>query len=96
MNKNIMTLNVGVLTNNGLIKLADLLKENTSLECLKFSETKDHQQYWTEEGRAALLGTLSKCTQLKKVKLSFEHEENDADKEFEAEIKFYTKQKCAV
>ena len=96
LNKNIQKLNIGVLTNCGLMKMAELLKENDSLEELKFTETKDHQKYWTEEGRAAFLETLKKCTQLKKIKVKFEHDETDDDKLFEKEIKFYTKQKSEV
>ena len=38
-NKHILKLNVGVITNHGLEMLAELLKENDSLEELVFEET---------------------------------------------------------
>jgi len=42
LNKNIKTLNIGVLTDDGLVQLAELLRENDSLEALEICETKDH------------------------------------------------------
>ena len=55
LNRNIKELHIGVLTDAGLQTLARLLAEHTSLEDLSFEETKDHQKYWTTEGKAAFL-----------------------------------------
>ena len=51
LNQNITSLNLGIVTNEGLARLAELLRENTSLESLAFEETDDHQKYWTGESR---------------------------------------------
>ena len=41
-NKNIKKLNIGTITDAGLKVVADILRENTSLEELEFEETADH------------------------------------------------------
>ena len=40
-NKNVKKLNIGVLTDNGLALMADLLRQNDSLDELKIKETSD-------------------------------------------------------
>ena len=69
LNTNIKKLNVGVVTDEGLALLADLLRENTSLEQIKIKETDDHQKYWTDAGRSAFTEMIKTCTVLKKVEL---------------------------
>lgn len=93
-NKHIRKLNVGVLTDSGLVKLSELLAPNESLEEIKITETKDHQQYWTEAGRNAFLNMIRQFTQLRKVKVKFEHKETKEDELFEDEVKFHTKEKA--
>lgn len=95
-NKHILKLNVGVITNHGLEMLAELLKENDSLEELVFEETKDHQKFWTDTGRHAFCRMLKNFTQLKKVKITSTKEITDNDEKekhelFINEIDFYTK-----
>ena len=67
LNENIRSLDIGILSNDGLMRLAELLRENNSLEALDIEETKDHQKYWTSEGRAVFTDMLRTCTVLKKV-----------------------------
>jgi hypothetical protein len=95
-NKHILKLNVGVVTDNGLEMLSELLKENSSLEEIFIEETSDHQKYWTERGRQSFCRMLKNFTQLKRVKLatnrdttmdSVEKEEHEL---FLQEIAFYT------
>jgi hypothetical protein len=100
LNKHILKLNVGVITDRGLQMLSDLLKENDSLEEIVIEETSDHQKYWTDAGRASFTRMLKTCTQLKKVKIVQEREvEDEAEKEkhslFKQEIEFYTNMKSA-
>ena len=92
-NKNIKKLNIGTITDAGLKVVADILRENTSLEELEFEETADHQKYWTDEGRGAFTETIKRYTELKKVNIVFERDEEDSNKEFRSEVKFYTKKK---
>jgi len=40
-NKNVKKLNIGVLTDSGLALMADLLRQNDSLDELKIKETSD-------------------------------------------------------
>ena len=40
-------LDVGILTDDGLMLLAERLAENHHLNELIFTETADHQKYWT-------------------------------------------------
>ena len=40
-------LDVGILTDSALLSLAGRLKGNQYLEELLFSETRDHQKYWS-------------------------------------------------
>ena len=42
LNKNILKLDVGIVTDAGLLSLSELLKSNTSLEEIKIAETSDH------------------------------------------------------
>ena len=42
LNKNILKLNMGVITDQGLLKLSELLKPNCSLEEIVLTETSDH------------------------------------------------------
>lgn len=96
-NKHIRKLDVGIVTNHGLAHLADLLKENTSLEELAIEETKDHQKYWSDSGRLAFTQMLKHFTQIKKVKVSSSHD-REGDEQvkhdtFKEEISFYTQMK---
>jgi hypothetical protein len=61
-NKNVMKLDIGITTENGLRILADSLKENTSLEQLVFEETKHPQKNWTNVGRKMFTEMLKTCT----------------------------------
>ena len=61
-NKNILKLNCGIVTDNGLVILAEKLKTNTSLEEIIFQETEDHQKFWTKKGREAFTKMMEKCT----------------------------------
>lgn len=94
LNKNIIELDVGIVTDKGLTHLADLLKENTSLEQIQIEETKDHLQYWSDSGRLAFTRMLKSFTQLTKVKIVTVLEGADTQS-FLEEIKFYTKNKEA-
>ena len=93
LNKNIKKLNIGILTDDGLATLANLMKENTSLEELEMEETKNHQKYWTNVGRAAFNDTLKHHTVLKKVDCKFTKDDEPSNDIFKSEIKFYTKMK---
>lgn len=96
-NTNIKKLNIGVLTDEGLERLAHLLASNESLEELEIQETKDHQKLWTDRGRNAFTEMLKNGTVLKKVGLAFtKDDDKDSDKEFKAVIKFYTKMKSSA
>ena len=79
LNTNIRSLNIGILTDEGLLRLAEILSENTSLEELEMEETKDHQKYWTSESRGAFTEMLRHCTVLKKVSIQFAREDQEAD-----------------
>ena len=92
-------LHVGVVTDSGLKILAAQLAHNTTLEELQFSETPDHQKYWTEESRCCLVETLKLTSvKLKKVKAKFQKANRElahADA-FQDELEFYTDQKSAL
>ena len=55
LNRHVKKLDIGVITEQGLVTLAELLRENESLEELDIEETSDHQKYWTDVGRAAFV-----------------------------------------
>ena len=95
-NKNIVELNVGIITDRGLEILADLLKPNDSLQEITLLQTSDPQKLWTSRGRGALTKMLKDHTQLRKVKL-FKDKKNlsDEDKLFQEEVNFYTDMKSA-
>lgn len=100
LNKHLIKLNVGILTDNGLEKLADLLKENTSLEEITIEETKDHQKYWSNLGRQSFCRMLKCFTQIKKVKIVTARDYSDEEEKvqhdcFLQEIDFYTHIKSA-
>ena len=42
LNKNILKLNVGVITDRGLKTISEILQPNTSLEEITITETSDH------------------------------------------------------
>ena len=89
-------LNVGVLTDSALALLAERLASNKHLKELKFSETADHQQYWSEKSRQAFCDLLKNNTNLKKVKARFQKcnwQDDGYSKQFVDEIEFYTEQK---
>jgi len=89
-------LNVGVLTDSALALLAERLASNKYLTELKFSETQDHQQYWSEQSRQAFCDLLKNNTNLKKVKAKFQKcnwTDDGYTKQFVDEIEFYTDQK---
>lgn len=89
-------LNVGVLTDSALALLAERLAPNKHLKELKFSETEDHQQYWSESSRQAFCDLLKNNTNLKKVKAKFQKcnwKDDGYSKQFVDEIEFYTEQK---
>ena len=62
LNKHILKLNIGVITDRGLQMLSDLLRENDTLEEIVIEETDDHQKYWTDAGRASFTSMLKTCT----------------------------------
>lgn len=96
-NQNIVQLNVGIVTDQGLEILADLLKTNDSLQEISMEQTTDPQKLWTNRGRKALTEMLRQHTQLRKVKL-FKEKKNlsDEDKLFQEEVNFYTDMKSAA
>ena len=77
-------LNVGIVTDDGLKLMAEMLKTNTSLEELVFYETDDHQKYWTKESMQSFADLLKQHTKLKKVKTKF----NDCNKDSELSVNF--------
>jgi len=86
-------LNVGVLTDNALLLMADRLRDNKHLKELKFQETEDHQQYWSRDSQQAFCQLLKGGTHLKKIKAKFQKcnwKKEDSAKEFIDELKFYT------
>jgi len=86
-------LNVGVLTDNALLMLADRLKDNKHLLELKFEETEDHQQYWSRDSQQAFCQLLKEGTQLKKIKAKFQKcnwKQKAESKDFIDELEFYT------
>lgn len=89
-NKNILKLHCGIITDFGLTILAENLKDNATLEELIFQETKDHQQFWTARGRSTFSECLKNHTQLKKVKMTTENEDDEDIKVFKEEVTFYT------
>lgn len=94
-NKNILKLNLGIVTDAGLCELAELLKENDSLEELIIEETKDHQKVWSKKGREAMCNLMREHTQIRKVKLKTKNETKEHEL-FEKEIEFYAKQKAKM
>lgn len=56
------SLNLGVLTDSALALLADRLKDNRHLSRLAFSETEDHQQYWSKESMKSFCNLLESKT----------------------------------
>lgn len=69
--KSLEKLNVGVLTDSGLMLLSQRLQGNSFLLELEFSETDDHQQYWSSEAMRMFCDLLKQSTMLKKVKAKF-------------------------
>lgn len=69
--KSLEKLNVGVLTDSGLMLLSTRLQGNMFLSELEFSETSDHQQYWSGEAMRMFCDLLKSSTMLKKVKAKF-------------------------
>ena len=95
-NQNIVELNVGIITDNGLTILADLLKANESLQEITLVQTEDPQKLWTNRGRSALTQMLRKHTKLTKVRLFKDKKKMTADdKLFQDEVNFYTDMKAA-
>ena len=86
------------MTDAGLKILAEHLKPNYTLEELTFSETADHQKYWTEETRKSFVTLLQSHTKLKSVKAKFmgENQKCESSEAFRNEIEFYTDQKDVV
>ena len=92
-------LDVGVVTDSGVKILARELAHNTNLEELQFSETSDHQKYWSDEARNAFVETLKLTSvKVKKVKAKFQkaNKDSDAANAFKDELEFYTDQKSAL
>ena len=83
-NENIKRIDVGILTDDGLKAVSNLLKPNITLESITMCETKDQQKLWTAEGRACFSSLLEKSTRIKRVSLHFSRENEAADEEFEA------------
>jgi hypothetical protein len=85
-------LDVGVLSDNGLKLLAERLHENTHLSELTFTETTDHQQYWSPEAQKQFCCMLKTQTLLKTVRAKFQkcNRESAESKLFLEEIQFYT------
>ena len=92
-NKNILKLNIGVVTDRGLIAISELLQPNDSLEEITITETSDHQKYWSEEGKEKFTEMMKEHTQVRRVKIHFTNKDNPDNKVFEDEVKFYTKMK---
>lgn len=88
-------LDVGVLTDSGLMLLATRLAGNKHLSELTFSETEDHQCYWSTEARQMFCDLLKSSTQLKHIRAKFQdcNKHNVETKLFQEEIEFYTEQK---
>ena len=61
-NKNVLLLDIGIVCNDGLTKLAELLKDNSSLEEIAIEETSNHQKYWNDAGMSAFTTMLKNCT----------------------------------
>jgi hypothetical protein len=96
-NKNIVELNVGIITDTGLTILADILKTNDSLSEITMVQTTDPQKLWTNRGRSALTAMLREHTQLRKVKMFKDKKKmSDEDKLFQEEVNFYTDMKSAA
>jgi hypothetical protein len=88
-------LDVGVLTSSSLMLLAERLHGNQHLDELSFSETDDHQQFWTKEACDALCNLLRTSTCITKIKAKFQacNSESELAASFADEIGFYTDQK---
>ncbi|MFO0117504.1 MAG: hypothetical protein ACK521_07790 [bacterium] len=86
LNKNILKLNVGILTDGGLARLAELLKGNDSLEEIVIEETKDHQKYWSDHGRHAFTKMLKTFTVLKRVKIIVTPKESNEEETAKHEL----------
>lgn len=84
-------LDVGVLTDDALILLAGRLTGNKYLEELLFSETNDHQKYWSGAGMNDFCQMLKSCKNLKKVKVTFQdcNYKKHESQEFLENIEFY-------
>jgi len=97
VNKNIVQLNVGIITDRGLEIISDLLKTNDSLQEITMIQTTDPQKLWTDRGRKCLTEMLRQHTQLRKVKLFKSTKKlSDTDKLFQDEVNFYTDMKSAA
>ena len=88
-------LDVGVLTDEGLKLLAERLYGNQHLSELCFSETADHQKYWSSEACKMFIELLKTSTKLKSVKCRFQecNRASEQAREFREELDFYTAQK---
>jgi hypothetical protein len=86
-NKNITTLNVGIVTSHGLLRMAQSLRHNETLQKLKFTESEECP--WNENVKAEFVKTLKshKCF----CKVKFESAKNSDNKMFKKEIDFFVK-----
>lgn len=88
-------LDVGVLTDNGLKLLAERLYGNEHLSELCFSETADHQKYWSPDACKLFIELLKTSTKLKTIKVRFQecNRKSEHAGVFVEELDFYTNQK---
>jgi hypothetical protein len=78
-NENIKRLDIGVLTDQGLKDMAEMLRLNNHLDEISFQETSDSQKVWTKQGKGAFTDMMKDCTKLKRVNMTFIKEDNEED-----------------
>lgn len=91
-NQNIKVLNVGVVTSVGLLRMAQCLRHNKSLEKLKFTESE--VSHWSENSKSEFVAMLKEHKYFEKVK--FEAAKGQDHKAFKKEIEFFVRKikKC--
>lgn len=78
-NEHIKRLDIGILSDQGLKDMAEMLRPNEHLDEITFQETSDPQKLWTSLGRGAFSEMMKDCTKLKRVNISFKRENHEAD-----------------
>jgi hypothetical protein len=88
-NRNIKKLHLGYVSTRGLTLLASALRQECHLEKLKFQEAP--ARAWTAASKKCFVDSLKVNQSLTKVKFDVVDDEEEANKDFKKEVKFYVK-----